>query len=240
MTWRTTPSFGTLEIIGEAANRLAPETRTHAPEIEWHRIERFGRRFELPAPALIPTSDTGPRQRRGLRVTLASTTAMMAGRAPPAPLCALGDGGRPRTTYPAGVGRGLEFDDSDDRLAVGALVAGSVLDRVGDDAHAAIFSAFTVLYLVLAGVIWYVPETAPRHAGLRASLLPRASMPGDLRAAFLRGAPAVFAGRSRRRGRGRDVVRVAGRGVRAVGVLHLVDLALEDAQRPAESACGVG
>ena len=27
-----------LEIVGEAANRLSPELRSHYPEIEWHKL----------------------------------------------------------------------------------------------------------------------------------------------------------------------------------------------------------
>ncbi|QDQ94777.1 DUF86 domain-containing protein [Rhodococcus sp. WB9] len=30
-----------LEVIGEAANRLDPETKAEAPEIEWHKISGF-------------------------------------------------------------------------------------------------------------------------------------------------------------------------------------------------------
>lgn len=79
-------------------------------------------------------------------------------------------------------------------LAVGALISGLVLDGVGHSAAAAVFGTLTVLYLILALGVWSVPETAPRHEGLLASLRPRVALPADVRAVFVRSAPAVFAG----------------------------------------------
>ncbi|GAA4478668.1 MFS transporter [Rhodococcus olei] len=79
-------------------------------------------------------------------------------------------------------------------LALGALVSGAVLDVAGDRAATGVFGTLTVLYLALAVAVWTVPETAPRLGGLWASLRPRAALPGDVRAVFVRSAPAVFAG----------------------------------------------
>lgn len=79
-------------------------------------------------------------------------------------------------------------------LAVGALVSGIVLDRSGHAAAGAVFGTLTVLYLVLAAAVWTVPETAPHHEGLLASLRPRVALPRDVRTVFVRSAPAVFAG----------------------------------------------
>ncbi|MDV6279184.1 MFS transporter [Rhodococcus jostii] len=79
-------------------------------------------------------------------------------------------------------------------LATGALIAGFVLDRVGDDASTAVFGAFAGLYLLMAVEIWHLPETAPRHHGVWASLRPSAALPKEIRTTFLQSAPAVFAG----------------------------------------------
>ncbi|MGW4481640.1 MFS transporter [Rhodococcus triatomae] len=79
-------------------------------------------------------------------------------------------------------------------LATGALVSGTVLDLSGHSAAGAVFGTLTVAYLVLAAAVWTVPETSPRHEGLLASLRPRVALPRDVRAVFVRSAPAVFAG----------------------------------------------
>lgn len=79
-------------------------------------------------------------------------------------------------------------------LALGALVAGFALDRAGTHASAAVFGALTALYVLLAGSVWGVRETAPRHEGVWSSLRPRVELPPDVRTVFLRSAPAVFAG----------------------------------------------
>ncbi|WAM19098.1 MFS transporter [Rhodococcus sp. JS3073] len=79
-------------------------------------------------------------------------------------------------------------------LASGALIAGIVLDSVGDDTSTAVFGVFAGLYLLMAVGIWYLPETAPRHHGVWASLRPSAYLPKEIRTTFLQGAPAVFAG----------------------------------------------
>jgi predicted MFS family arabinose efflux permease len=78
-------------------------------------------------------------------------------------------------------------------LAFGALVAGVMMD-VTDMAEADVFGALTVAYVLLAAIIWLIPETAPRHEGVWASLRPRIGVPETARKAFWRSAPAVIAG----------------------------------------------
>lgn len=78
-------------------------------------------------------------------------------------------------------------------LAVGALVAGALMDLTAT-AEADIFGALTAAYALLAVIIWFVPETAPRHEGVWASLRPRIGVPSAARKAFWRSAPAVIAG----------------------------------------------
>jgi MFS family permease len=78
-------------------------------------------------------------------------------------------------------------------LALGALVAGLLMD-VSDMAETDVFLGLIGAYAVLALVIWFIPETAPRHEGLWASLKPRVGVPPAARKAFWRGAPAVVAG----------------------------------------------
>jgi hypothetical protein len=78
-------------------------------------------------------------------------------------------------------------------LAVGALAAGLMLDLT-DLAEAVVFGALTSAYAFLAVIIWLIPETAPRHEGVWASLRPRIGVPTPARAAFWQSAPAVIAG----------------------------------------------
>lgn len=78
-------------------------------------------------------------------------------------------------------------------LAVGAMIAGILMD-VTAMAESDVFGALTIAYLVLAGAIWAIPETAPRHEGVWASLRPRIGVPATASKAFWRGAPAVVAG----------------------------------------------
>lgn len=78
-------------------------------------------------------------------------------------------------------------------LAVGALVAGLMMDLT-DMAEADVFGALTGGYGLLAVIIWLIPETAPRHEGVWASLKPRIGIPAAARKPFWRGAPAVIAG----------------------------------------------
>jgi len=78
-------------------------------------------------------------------------------------------------------------------LAVGALVAGIVLDH-SSSALAIVFGGLTALYVVIAATVWLLPETSPRHEGLLRSFVPRVGVPAAARAPFMRSAPALFAG----------------------------------------------
>lgn len=78
-------------------------------------------------------------------------------------------------------------------LAVGALISGVMMDLT-ETAEADVFGALTGAYALLAIVIWFIPETAPRHEGVWASLRPRIGVPAAARRAFWRSAPAVIAG----------------------------------------------
>lgn len=78
-------------------------------------------------------------------------------------------------------------------LAIGALVGGFVIDHA-DAPLAEVFGTLAVLYAVLVLAVWLLPETSPRHAGLRQSFRPAVGVPSPARAAFVRSAPALFAG----------------------------------------------
>ncbi|TQL66849.1 putative MFS family arabinose efflux permease [Nocardioides albertanoniae] len=78
-------------------------------------------------------------------------------------------------------------------LAVGAVSAGVVL-QVAGDAQLVVFDTLVVLSLLLAAAVWLIPETAPRHEGLLASLRPRVAVPPAIRGLLARSAPAIFAG----------------------------------------------
>lgn len=78
-------------------------------------------------------------------------------------------------------------------LALGALASGVMLD-VSGEALLDVFAPLTVAYVVLAGLFFVIPETAPRKPGVLASLSFRLSIPSAIRADFWRGAPAVIAG----------------------------------------------
>jgi len=78
-------------------------------------------------------------------------------------------------------------------LAVGALISGILMD-VTEMAEADVFCTLVVAYVLLAAVIWLIPETAPRHEGVWASLRPRVGVPATAAKAFWRSAPAVVAG----------------------------------------------
>ncbi len=78
-------------------------------------------------------------------------------------------------------------------LGLGALAAGVVLDLFSH-ALAVIFAPLVVLYLVLAVLFWFIPETAPRKPGAIRSLRFKLTVPESMRGDFLRGAPAIFAG----------------------------------------------
>lgn len=78
-------------------------------------------------------------------------------------------------------------------LAVGALISGILMD-VTEMAEADVFGTLVVAYVLFAAVIWLIPETAPRHEGVWASLRPRVGVPATAAKAFWRSAPAVVAG----------------------------------------------
>lgn len=78
-------------------------------------------------------------------------------------------------------------------LAFGALAAGVLMDLT-EGPKAEVFGTLVVGYGLSALAIWLVPETAPRHAGLLASLKPRVGVPHAAAPAFWRSAPAVIAG----------------------------------------------
>nr|WP_314092998.1 MFS transporter [uncultured Shinella sp.] len=78
-------------------------------------------------------------------------------------------------------------------LAAGALVAGILMD-VTDMAEADVFGTLVAAYALFAALIWFIPETAPRHEGVWASLRPRIGVPATAAKAFWRSAPAVIAG----------------------------------------------
>jgi MFS family permease len=78
-------------------------------------------------------------------------------------------------------------------LAAGALAAGILMD-VTAMAEADVFGTLVAAFLLLAVVIWFIPETAPRHEGVWASLRPRIGVPAAASRAFWRSAPAVIAG----------------------------------------------
>ncbi len=78
-------------------------------------------------------------------------------------------------------------------LATGALVSGILLD-VTTDALSDVFASLTVAYAVIAILLCFLPETAPRRPGALASLSFRLSIPASIRSDFWRAAPAVIAG----------------------------------------------
>lgn len=78
-------------------------------------------------------------------------------------------------------------------LALGALVAGIVLDVTGE-ALFDVFAPLTGAYLIIAALFLLAPETAPLRPGALASLRFRLSVPAPVRGDFWRGAPAVIAG----------------------------------------------
>ncbi|WP_269208771.1 MFS transporter, partial [Leucobacter chromiiresistens] len=78
-------------------------------------------------------------------------------------------------------------------LGIGALAAGLALDG-SRDAMALVFAPLVVVYLGLAALTGFVPETAPRAPGALRSLGFRLTVPAEMRAEFARGVPAIFAG----------------------------------------------
>ena len=78
-------------------------------------------------------------------------------------------------------------------LAVGALVGGAVIDSA-DSPLADVFGVLTGVYVALTLAVWLLPETSPRHAGVLRSFRPQVGVPHAARPAFVRSAPALFAG----------------------------------------------
>lgn len=78
-------------------------------------------------------------------------------------------------------------------LALGALVSGIALDVTGQPLLD-VFAPLTAVYIVLAGLFFLAPETAPLRPGALASLSFRLSVPAGIRSDFWRGAPAIIAG----------------------------------------------
>ncbi len=78
-------------------------------------------------------------------------------------------------------------------LALGALFGGAVLDAASAPL-VAVFGTLTGVYVVLAAVVWLLPETSTRREGLLQSLKPRVGIPLPARSAFLRSTPALIAG----------------------------------------------
>ena len=78
-------------------------------------------------------------------------------------------------------------------LAHGALVGGVLMDW-SPSAKTDVFGALVLCYASLAALIWFVPETAPRHEGVWKSLRPRIGVHMSAYQPFWRSAPAVIAG----------------------------------------------
>lgn len=78
-------------------------------------------------------------------------------------------------------------------LAIGALLSGVALDVAGEPLLD-IFGPLTALYVVLAVLFLFTPETSAREPGAWASLQFRLSIPARIRADFWRGVPAIIAG----------------------------------------------
>jgi hypothetical protein len=78
-------------------------------------------------------------------------------------------------------------------LAVGGGLAG-VLVAASPRPDAMIFPALTIAFVVLAAVVFALPETAERRAGTRAALRPRVRVPRETHQEFVAALPAVVAG----------------------------------------------
>lgn len=79
-------------------------------------------------------------------------------------------------------------------LALGTVTAGLLLQVVPDAAAAATFLPLALAYLVVAAVIWTIPETSPRERGWIRALRPRAAVPPRARALFGISIPIVLGG----------------------------------------------
>ncbi|MGK9149354.1 MFS transporter [Plantibacter flavus] len=78
-------------------------------------------------------------------------------------------------------------------LALGTIIAGLLLQTVADAASWT-FLPLVVAYLVIAGLVWFVPETSPRTAGWARALRPRAAVPPAARRLFGISVPIVLGG----------------------------------------------
>lgn len=79
-------------------------------------------------------------------------------------------------------------------LAAGGLISGLVLDQVDAAPVTAVFGVLTVLFVLMAALVWIAPETSARRPGVLASLRPEVGVPIEARGAFLRALPALIAG----------------------------------------------
>lgn len=78
-------------------------------------------------------------------------------------------------------------------MAAGAPLAGVVMEHA-IDARLDVFLAIALICLGFAALVWKMPETSPRHAGLLQSLRPQVGIPVQTRAAFWQSTPAIIAG----------------------------------------------
>src|SRR5690349_6435394 len=78
-------------------------------------------------------------------------------------------------------------------LAIGGGLAG-LLVQLSPRPDAAIFPALTLAFVVLAVVVFAIPETVVRRAGGVAALRPRLQVPRETRREFLAALPAIVAG----------------------------------------------
>lgn len=78
-------------------------------------------------------------------------------------------------------------------LAIGALAGGIAIEAF-DSPLAVVFGGLVALYTSFGLVVWALPETSARHEGVLQALIPRIGLPRPARPAFMRSAPALFAG----------------------------------------------
>jgi MFS family permease len=77
-------------------------------------------------------------------------------------------------------------------LAAGAVIAGLIMDMF-EEPRTYAFGGLIFTSLVLAGLIWTLPESSPRHRGILSSLRPRLGLPSSARNMFWKCAPAIVA-----------------------------------------------
>ena len=78
-------------------------------------------------------------------------------------------------------------------LALGGGLAGALV-QLSPRPDAAIFPALTLAFLILAALLFAIPETAVRRPGGRAALRPRIRVPHETRRQFFAAVPAIVAG----------------------------------------------